>query len=243
MQKTVIILGMHRSGTSMVAGILNCLGIDMGEDQPGKQVSNPLGHFEDVDFLSINKNILASAGGNWFEPPAYSDILALRDDYLTEIQILIQDRSNKSPKTPWGWKDPRTSLTIDLYLPFLDQPYYIWCRRDPSAICKSLQKRNQIQLSHCQDLIEYYNNQIKDFTLRNPGIPVLIVDYEDVIKEPEFWIRNLNQYLGLDPDIEQINRAIAIVLDPNKLLKEKWLVRIYHQITTPIRLFKRLFGQ
>ncbi len=39
----------------MVAGVLSALGVNMGEDSPGKQISNPLGHFEDGDFLSLNE--------------------------------------------------------------------------------------------------------------------------------------------------------------------------------------------
>jgi len=63
--KEIIILGMHRSGTSMLSGMLDRLGIDMGDDVVGRQESNPLGHFEDGDLLSLNELILAKAGGSF----------------------------------------------------------------------------------------------------------------------------------------------------------------------------------
>jgi len=241
-QKIVIILGMHRSGTSMIGGILECLEVDLGDDQPGKQWSNPLGHFEDPDFLSLNKKILASAGGSWSNPPSYLDISNLKEEYYHDIQALIQERANKSANTPWGWKDPRTSLTLDLFLPFLDQPYIIWCSRDPNAISQSLQKRNQIQPSISLDLTEYYNNQINEFMLRNPNLPILVVDYEGVIKDPEIWINKIVRHLGLRPDTDLINQAVNLVLAPGKLRREKWLVRVGHLITAPIRLLKRIKG-
>ena len=56
--KTVVVLGMHRSGTSMIASILNKLGVSMGKVMLGKTPSNPLGHFEDKDFYNLNRKIL-----------------------------------------------------------------------------------------------------------------------------------------------------------------------------------------
>ncbi|ABN70622.1 hypothetical protein Smar_1536 [Staphylothermus marinus F1] len=47
-ERTVVVLGMHRSDTSMIAGILNILGVYMGERLLGASWSNPLGHFEDL---------------------------------------------------------------------------------------------------------------------------------------------------------------------------------------------------
>ena len=75
LQKDVIILGMHRSGTSMVSGLLTNLGVDLGEDALGPLISNPRGHFEDGDFLGLNNAILAAAGGTWDDPPAAPAIL------------------------------------------------------------------------------------------------------------------------------------------------------------------------
>ena len=92
-KKEVIILGMHRSGTSMIAGILECLGVNLGENQLGKQWFNPLGHFEDVDFLSLNKDILASAGGSWDQPPSNTAILAQGDQFQKKIGDLIHTRN------------------------------------------------------------------------------------------------------------------------------------------------------
>jgi len=70
MNKTVIVLGMHRSGTSMVSGVLNILGVDIGKDLLGNHWSNPLGHFENNDFRNLNTQILKEAGGDWLNPPS-----------------------------------------------------------------------------------------------------------------------------------------------------------------------------
>ena len=242
MQKTVIVLGMHRSGTSMVSGILQYLNVDMGEDLLGKQWSNPLGHFEDLDFLNLNQEILASAGGSWNNPPKYEEIIALKDKYKLAIQELINRKNIRNSSKYWGWKDPRTSLTIDLYLPYISHPYVIWCHRDPGAISISLQNRNQVQPSKSLTLTNYYNNQIKEFTLRYPEVSVLSVVYEDVINAPGLGIDKIVQYLQLEPENNQINQAIEIILSPTKLRKEKWRVLIIHYLTTPYRLFKKVIN-
>jgi hypothetical protein len=239
-QKEVIVLGMHRSGTSMVAGILECLGVDLGEDQPGRQWSNPLGHFEDVDFLSLNKDILASAGGSWDDPPTYSDIIAQKDKFHGMIQDLIHTRDSKTPGS-WGWKDPRTSLTIDLYLPLLQNPSIIWCRRDHRAVTKSLQKRNRIQISDGLALLDHYEKQVRRFLARNPQIPILLLDYDDIIQAPDTWIDEIIRFLQLDPDQTQIDQALNGILHPNELQKEKWIVWVNWLVTIPIRLIRRLF--
>lgn len=224
----------------MIGGILQCLEVDLGDNQLGMDWSNPRGHFEDVDFLSLNEKILASAGGSWNDPPLYPDILSLRDDFQLDIRDLIQNKNENNSGRPWGWKDPRTCLTIDLYLPFLRRPFVIWCRRDPAVISKSLLKRNQIQPAQGLALTEYYNEQINKFILRNPDIPVLALEYEGVIEDPEFWIRKLIDCLRLDPEPDQVVRAIDFVLTPSALQKEKWLVWILHLITAPKRLFRRI---
>ena len=242
-QKEVIVLGMHRSGTSMIAGILESLGVDLGEDQLGKEWSNPLGHFEDVDFLSLNKAILASAGGSWKDPPSLTDIITQGKKYQSEIKELILERNQRSSGSPWGWKDPRTSLTIELYLPHLVNPYLIWCKRDQLAISRSLQKRNQIPVSDSQALHEYYENQIEDFIIKHPELPVVTVDYDEVIQAPERWINDFIQYLQLTPDQYQIDQALNKILSPGKLQRKKWMVWISWLASAPIRFMKRLFRE
>jgi hypothetical protein len=67
--ETIVILGMHRSGTSTIARILASIGINMGERIMGANESNPFGHYENLDFVELNDEILINAGGSWKKPP------------------------------------------------------------------------------------------------------------------------------------------------------------------------------
>ena len=69
--RNVVILGMHRSGTSMVAEALASAGVYVGEPQDlllGKE-DNPHGFWEREDVVALDDAILADAGAAWYRPP------------------------------------------------------------------------------------------------------------------------------------------------------------------------------
>ena len=63
--KVIAITGMHRSGTSLLANLLNQAGLSLGEKLLGPMDSNPKGHFEDYDFLKFHKELLAFNRQTW----------------------------------------------------------------------------------------------------------------------------------------------------------------------------------
>jgi len=239
--KEVIVLGMHRSGTSMVCGILNHLGINFGKDYPGKQISNPMGHFEDGDFLFLNQEILAAAGGSWDHPPMEEAIKQQAEYFQEKIRDLVNSRVKKYQNNSWGWKDPRTSLLIDLYLPHLKSPFFIWCQRDPEEIADSLWRRNKISKSDSLALANIYQHRITDFFNGNPDLPLIILNYQELLSHPEKWINQLVVFLGLDPSQEQLDLATSFILPRDKIKKEKWIARWKYWFSLPIRAIRRFF--
>jgi len=157
MDKTFIVLGMHRSATSLVAGGLKRMNINMGEKMLKGDVSNPFGHFEDKQFLSLNRKILQQAGGSWHDPPPEADIIEAGKKFSTEIEGLTRKRGL------WGWKDPETTLTIRCYLPYLENPHYICCFREPLEVAKSLQIREGWLLDKGIELTREYNKRLLQF--------------------------------------------------------------------------------
>ena len=84
--KTIVILGMHKSGTSMVAGVLEKLGVNMGKELLGPHWSNPLGHFENVKFVNLDERILKEAKGSWNNPPKRKIFYLLKKDFLKKFR-------------------------------------------------------------------------------------------------------------------------------------------------------------
>lgn len=160
MIKTFIVLGMHRSATSLAAqGLYRC-GVNIGKYFIESNESNPYGHYEDRDFVVFNSRILKLAGGSWFDPPQERAILRVGENIADEIRDFVNKK--KSPPF-WGWKDPRTTLTIRCYLPYIDNAHFIACYRKPVEIAESLFKRDKIPVRDGIDLARVYNHRLKLF--------------------------------------------------------------------------------
>ncbi|MBD3230821.1 MAG: hypothetical protein GF329_21770 [Candidatus Lokiarchaeota archaeon] len=210
--KTIVILGMHRSGTSMVAGILARLGINMGNEISGKGLANPMGYYEDQKFKKLNDEILMLSGGSWDNPPDEESIFQQQKLINKEIQNLLNNK-----KGIWGWKDPRTSLTIELYLPYLKKVFFLICHRSSPAVAKSLKKRNNMSIEEGIKLREIYERRIEIFFSKYPNLKRLDLNYEEILSNPKKSINNIIKFLKIQITNKQFINAINFVL-PNERL-------------------------
>jgi len=147
---------MHRSATSLTAKALNNE-IYMGDNLMGSARSNPKGHFEEMSFVKLNDWILKQAGGSWDNPPSEKAIMEVECDDKIKMLISLHE------KELWGWKDPRTSLTIRKYLPFLENPHFICNFRNPKDVAISLKMRDGMELSKGIALAKEYNSRVIKF--------------------------------------------------------------------------------
>lgn len=146
--KAIVVLGMHRSATSMTSRALhNSNEVYMGHKlATASQPDNLKGHYEHVPVVWLNDEILKLAGGNWLNPPSREAILEVgkRRDIKEKIKKEIEEikiNAIKNNSTSYGFKDPRACLTIELYHPYLDYPQYIVPFKNHEEIAKSLVKR------------------------------------------------------------------------------------------------------
>jgi len=168
--KTLIVLGMHRSITSLVAKGLADNKVYVGDKLMPPNGGNPKGYWEDVDFVRMNNRLLALAGGTWRDIPSEGKINSLKKKHGYEIEDLIRKKEERvkeiffrENERIWGWKDPRTVLTINLYLPYLTNPHFIICFRDPLDVAKSLNRTEKIPIYEGVNLWREYNRQIINF--------------------------------------------------------------------------------
>src|SRR5258708_4760869 len=109
----VCITGMHRSGTSLVANLLRQCGLYLGEEDDliPATADNQQGYWENRRFLALNDDILKELGGSWDFPPlapaGWHDDERL-NPLRVKAEILVDQFRDHQP---WGWKDPRNSLT------------------------------------------------------------------------------------------------------------------------------------
>ena len=179
---SILVLGMHRSGTSTVTGLIRMMGAyvarpqDMMEETP----DNPKGYWERNDVRAVNDALLAGHGCTWdelshwtFEGPFNPAPQELRQSIGT---ISIELEAQK----PWVLKDPRLSITY----PYWDFPPNTVCvlvHRDPLEIARSLKVRDGIPLTKGLALWEYYTvGSLRCAEAR----PIIHVSYNAMLADP-----------------------------------------------------------
>lgn len=209
-QETVCILGMHRSGTSLLTRMLNLIGVYLGSDQllmPSDE-DNPKGYWEHNEIVSINESILQRHGGSWDEPPilpAGWETAGVIGDLTQHAQTLIQDQFAEAEM--WGWKDPRTCLTLPFWQQLLPDLRYIICLRNPVDVALSLELRNGFPAEKSSHLWLTYMTSALEYTA---GRPRLIVFYEDLMDDCLQELTRLADFLGKSERAEQVEVQAAV---------------------------------
>jgi len=205
----------------MTAGVLQKLGINMGEDLKEKRPPNPLGYYENVEFIDLNNKILKEAGGDWRNPPAEEKILKQQEKFEDDIKKLIKRHKDES----WGWKDPRNSLTIKLYTPYIDNPYFIVCHRKEQAIARSLYDREGINRDKSIRLKKIYEDRINKFFKEN-DYSRLDIYYEDVLDQSRKNLERIIDFLKLNPQKRQKKEAENFIMPKKEIKKLSFKLRI-----------------
>ncbi len=139
-QSVVIMTGMHRSGTSLTASLLQSAGMYIGDRLMGSNTGNDKGHFEDLDFVDFHQSVLQSQGisvAGWTE----HNSLKVQPQYMVTAESLILGRKEHSI---WGWKDPRTTLFLDFWSRLIPDARYIFVYRSPWEVVDSLFRRGDV---------------------------------------------------------------------------------------------------
>lgn len=208
--QVVIILGMHRSGTSTISRILNLLGVYLGEAEDFLEpaADNPKGFWENKFFVEVNDEILRRLGTGdrrctWCDPPVlyegWEKLNRFKDLKFKAIDFI---NKNMSKYKIWGWKDPRTCLTLPFWKDIIPSGRikYVICLRNPLSVAKSLQKRNKFSIE--KGLALWFKHNI--LILKNTKMaPRIILNYENILDE----VRRR----------EEINKIIKFIQLNNKI--------------------------
>ena len=192
MTKTLIITGMHRSGTSFFASYMQKCGLFLGHNLMRGDIGNPNGYFEDTRIVDFHNSLLSKVGLDYF--PTDIDQFK-RIDFGTQGFQNIYDilRTEGRDNALIGWKDPRTSLFLNYWKEVVEEPGYIFLIRSPTNVFDSLLRRGTDPLllkSPVRILKSYklYNRLILDFYLENRRkcvvvpIDTFIDNFEKVIE-------------------------------------------------------------
>lgn len=230
-QYCLLIYGMHRSGTSAFAGMLNKGGIAMGNSLMERSHDNPKGFYEHTKVVDINEQILHKLGQTW------DATVALPENWIARVGIqslknAIRQLITKEFKTEevFALKDPRLSLTLPLWLSVFEElgiasKHYILVRH-PYEVAASIEKRNHTAKPHAISLwLKYMVNA----ELFSRGTDRQFVSYQSVLENPEsilssipFFDNSIFQKKGKNFINKQLRNHKA-----QEKISEPWLVEGY----------------
>lgn len=143
----ILVLGMHRSGTSATAGALGLCGVALGEDLLAPGEDNPKGYFEHGRAVAIDEALLAALGSGWADPrplPRGWEEGAAARRAVADIGELLASAFGQAPL--FALKDPRMCRLLPVWLAALRargvRAAALFVARDPAEVAASVQARN-----------------------------------------------------------------------------------------------------
>jgi hypothetical protein len=197
----LLVVGMHRSGTSAITGALGALGFQTphASDRTGFMPESNAEHWESLSLSVYNDHLLNDLGGSWEAPPEI-DLEWEGTDALPRLDppqpILHAAYPQPGPSV---WKDPRLCLLLPFWKHVLPRPLVallIW--RSPLAVARSLQKRDGFHLADGLALWERYNRA----ALRNlAGVNTFVCSYDAMLNDPTGALNDIADWLSALPQM------------------------------------------
>ncbi|MFV0301311.1 MAG: glycoside hydrolase family 99-like domain-containing protein [Paracoccus sp. (in: a-proteobacteria)] len=196
----LLVLGMHRSGTSMLARLLNIAGFDLPSDLIGATKDNTAGHWEPVRFNDMNQALLVALDSDWHDwsalrlDTAPADLVA---SYRADLRAWIA--SERGAHDSLVLKEPRTCRIAPLVLAALDDEgmdsHIVIPFRNPIEVARSLYNRDGMPL---RDGVLLWLRHVLDAECFSRGRPRGFVDYASLMQNPQAEMRRLGRDLKLD---------------------------------------------
>jgi len=204
-RETVLVVGMHRSGTSLTARLLSTLGVNMGTKFIAADRANSEGYYEDRDLVRFHQKAFretlgATADGHadWGWTPGRcieSDEMTKWSHHASRLVSL-----RRSSKHVWGFKDPRTTMILDFWDKLLPDPVYVCVYRKPTLVADSMQRlKADVFLRHpdyAWSIWKTYNERLLAFQRRHRD-RCLLINIESLVHRLEQFPSFLQGRLGL----------------------------------------------
>jgi hypothetical protein len=198
-QNLIVVLGMHRSGTSAISRGLQVIGVELGNRLLPPAADNAKGFWEDLDIVAFNDELLKACDCSWHSIDAIqkADVESLCDNgYLIKAIELL--RNKLSGHARFGFKDPRTAKLMPFWSKVFENVEYKVCYvlalRNPLSIVKSLASREHFDpeksyllwINHMLDSLHYINGQ-----------NCIVIDYDELMRNPETELSRLASWIGV----------------------------------------------
>jgi len=247
-RRAIIVLGMHRSGTSALARTLNLCGVDLGKNLIPPQEDNVKGFWEHMDIYQINEKLFQDLGSSWDDVRALPKRWWKSDSveaYKLEIISILERDFFNSPF--WGVKDPRICRFLPAWHSILEhtnnKPFFIIIVRNPLEVVSSLAKRDGF--SKGKSCLLWLKHLIEsEKGTRNSSR--MFVTYEELLSDWKGLLARVEKTFGFEwpknpmeasseiklflQDSMRHNRVTDTTLTKDKTLS-KWIRDLYQAIS------------
>ncbi|WP_439595222.1 sulfotransferase family protein [Falsiroseomonas sp.] len=205
----VLVLGMHRSGTSALTRVLSLHGLSLPARVMNPARDNPRGFWESAEVAALNDRILAAAGSRYDDPhPLPEGLLPepAREEFIAEALAML---ATEFPGTaPFVLKDPRICRLLAVWLPALSRfgaaPLALLPVRNPLEVARSLEVREAMPKRQALGL---WLSHVLAAERDSRGLPRAVLHYDDLLRD---W-RGLLAHLGVPVRRERALETIAFL--------------------------------
>ncbi|NKE47566.1 sulfotransferase family protein [Roseomonas frigidaquae] len=202
----VLVLGMHRSGTSALTRVLSLHGLTLPARVMQPAPDNPRGFWESAAVAALDDRILAAAGSRYDDPrPLPPGLLpdAEREAFIAEALALL---GTEFPGTdPFVLKDPRICRLLDVWRPALERfgaaPLALLPVRNPLEVVRSLEARQQ--MPKAQALLLWLSHVVAA-EQGSRGLPRAVVHYDDLLRDWRGFLARLGVPVLRDTALETV---------------------------------------
>jgi hypothetical protein len=214
--RAVLIVGMHRSGTSAIARGIAALSVYLGDDFLDAQPENPTGYWEDKGIVELDERVLKTLSLSW------DDVAPIAPGAFRRFRIrMLQSAAARYVKRAfathplWGFKDPRAIRVLPFWLDVLRKrradDAYVVAIRNPRSVERSLFRRQSMDPATAQRL--WLAHMVPYLRLIRER-PMVVVDYDVLMRDPRAQLQRIARVLNL-PQARpgEIDRFAAEFLD------------------------------
>lgn len=196
----LVVLGMHRSGTSALTRLLNLLGADLGNDLLPINSSNERGYWEHSELVGLNDKILNDLYYSWDETYLLQNVFWYNrrvESHCEQIKEVLKREFTKSKL--WLIKDPRISVLLPIWLKIFNElevrPRFIFIMRHPAEVVPSLTKRERMSDEKAYLLWYHYNVMAERFSR---DFDRVFISYDDLLKDWRAVADRISSGLSID---------------------------------------------
>lgn len=217
-RRAIVIVGMHRSGTSALTRTVNLLGAATPQTLMGATANNLRGHWESKPIVELNDEILAACGHRWYSRHriAVSPTEVVRANGMWQ-RLRDTLEGEFAGASTVVLKDPRISRLVPLYREVLTEAGYsveaVLTLRSPLEVAQSLARRDDMEPRRALGVWMRYTLDAERGTR---GLPRALVVYEDLLADWRGTTSRMKQQLGgyWPPVTSEAAAAIDAFLSP-----------------------------